>query len=812
MVKTLAVVLAAILVVASITGSSFIVQAQEQQQPTSLGMAQKESENSAAKITISNDAVQAGSTVKVSGKNFDPGSQISIYFMSALQANFTSSGRNALILQQLATNNSSNSGQQTTASASSAASAKAAGSNSSSKTNSPSSDIIGDAFRTLQNMFHIGNNNDNNTTTNISGTNVNGSTPDLGAVASSNLKGHMLVMLSNKVTNGTINIECNNDKIAQSIINKTRLVNLVAEPGIYSDCSIALTEQNSTYSGNVGNMTVIAAANSNIGYEDSKIGSAKANTQGSFAKSVTIPATAKIGQYAVLTTEGNISEDMNSSSVASVAAVAKISIISKSTTNSNITEPTMTTNTTTTAGQQGIINSTITNNNTITGNTTIIPSSPIQNLTATTNSSSSQNQTENGNTTSTTISNTTESENKTNNSNGTAAKASVQVGEQNAQQGSPLTVSGQGFAPNQPVQVFINNIQITNVITNIGGSFNTIVIVPTTVNAGSANIVVKTEQINISKNVNIVAPPPEEQNIGPSTLHFTAVSATNKAQVFDGAPVTIFDTNNGRIVGSGKTPMDINLDAGIYSVFYSNFKSFKFASAQPGAWTNTPNGGSGLITVIEGKNMTVAAMYTQILPTPKPPITTDNSLTLRSIDINGNPITGMFVTVYDANTGQTIGQGFTEDRVEHLKPGTYPIFFANFGQLAFVSASPGNWVQTPFGGAGLVTIPDDGSNHSIIVSAKYEKIPAPQPQFHIQAPLNIGGQIFSITSNQTEPEEGPLVMSGTFAIKVDSEQNPLNSNLTAYFMSVREDSSNNVQLDSQSSRNHETLSRTLQDL
>jgi hypothetical protein len=144
--------------------------------------------------------------------------------------------------------------------------------------------------------------------------------------------------------------------------------------------------------------------------------------------------------------------------------------------------------------------------------------------------------------------------------------------------------------------------------------------------------------------------------------------------------------------------------------------------------------------------------------------------------------------------------------MDHLKPGTYPIYFANFGQLSFVSASPGNWVQTPYGGAGLVTIPDDGSNHNIIVTAKYQKIVTPSPpQFRIRAPLNIQGQIFSITSNQTQPEEGPLIMSGSFAVKVDSEQNPLKANITAYFMSARGDSNSNVELDSQSSRNFETF-------
>jgi hypothetical protein len=142
--------------------------------------------------------------------------------------------------------------------------------------------------------------------------------------------------------------------------------------------------------------------------------------------------------------------------------------------------------------------------------------------------------------------------------------------------------------------------------------------------------------------------------------------------------------------------------------------------------------------------------------------------------------------------------------VDHLKPGTYPIFFANFNQLAFVSASPGSWVQTTFGGAGLVTIPDDGSNHNVVVTAVYDRTTTTtEEQFHIQSPLDVKGNIFSITSNGTRPE-GPFVMSGSFALKV-SDEDPAKASFSAYFVSAREDSNENVQLDSQRSRDHDTF-------
>ncbi|MBV7591667.1 hypothetical protein KVQ90_24735, partial [Escherichia coli] len=119
--------------------------------------------------------------------------------------------------------------------------------------------------------------------------------------------------------------------------------------------------------------------------------------------------------------------------------------------------------------------------------------------------------------------------------------------------------------------------------------------------------------------------------------------------------------------------------------------------------------------------------------------------------------------------------------------GTYPVFFANFEDLEFVSASPGMWIQTPFGGVGLVSIPDDGEDHNIVVTAEYNRTTVvEEDQFNIQAPLDLEGNIFTITSNQTRPE-GPFVMSGTFALRVSDEE-PVSATLSAFFMSSREDS------------------------
>jgi hypothetical protein len=121
----------------------------------------------------------------------------------------------------------------------------------------------------------------------------------------------------------------------------------------------------------------------------------------------------------------------------------------------------------------------------------------------------------------------------------------------------------------------------------------------------------------------------------------------------------------------------------------------------------------------------------------------------------------------------------------------------------FLSASPGTWIQTSFGGVGFVTIPDDGEDHNIVVAAQYNRTTVVEERFNIQAPLDVGGNIFTITSNQTRPE-GPFVMSGTFALRVSDEE-PVSATLSAYFVSVREDSNENVDLESQRSRDHDTF-------
>ncbi|HEX2107434.1 MAG TPA: hypothetical protein VHF28_06860 [Nitrososphaera sp.] len=571
-----------------------------------------------------------------------------------------------------------------------------------------------------------------------------------GGVSGQNL---LFVLEDGPPVNGTMSLDCEDVNIAQGQINGS-ISTLAASPGVYNECSISITDGDITNAGEIDEL--IISSDSEEDFATSLVASTTADEEGTFESSLTVP-NVEGGEYAVLA----VAEDRR-------MAISELSVVA--------VEPV----------EEPVINATAAN--TTEGaimNETITPPPPpeeeeVEEEDAATTPSTAQNQTDTGE----------------------EDEPTVQLDETSAQPGSPLAISGDGFQPNTPIQVFINNVQITNVITNVEGSFNTVVIVPTTVTTGSAQVVVRTQQTNIIQNINVIGLNGAAE--GPSTLRLTAVSATDNGEALRNAPVTIFDASSGEVIERGRTPMDIELQEGTYSIFYSDFGRFEFESAEPGRWINTADGGSGLITIREGRNTTVTALYSERpAPPPPPPRVTDNSLILRAQDTQGNLIQGMFATIYDAEAAEKIDQGFTELRVDDLPPGTYPIFFANFEDLVFLSASPGTWIQTPFGGVGLVTIPNDGEDHNIVVTAQYNRTTVVQEQFNIQAPIDVVGNIFTITSNQTRPE-GPFVMSGTFALRVSDEE-PVSATLSAYFMSAREDSNENVDLESQRSRDHDTF-------
>ena len=773
MAKPITVILAVVLLLSAsgTVGSFYFVSSQGQ------------TTTEPAELTLSESEASPGSVIEVEGINFGANSQVSIYFMSAEEADLADGS--AFVLQGIDANQSTITTEP--------------------EGTSTFFDADGDDLHTLRDLL--------DTTTSISEQNL------------------LVVLEEGAPVNGTMSLECEDENIAQGRINGT-IGTFGASPGTYNECSLSISDADITDTGEIEELVVVS--DSEEDYENSLVTTETANEEGTLESSVTVP-NVEGGEYAMLA----VADDRRTAvSALSVTVAESVTEPTADTSAANATEGIIMNETIIPAPEEeeelaeeestefltvgiisnateGVAPATFEFQADITGGTE--PYTYLWNFGD--GSEGSDEQTvvhtfEEAGTYNVTLAATdTDNQNASDSieinveappteEEGGGEEPTVQLDETTVEPGSPLAISGEGFQPYTPIQIFINNVQITNVITNVEGSFNTVVIVPTTVAAGSAQVVITTEQTTVVQNVNIIQP--DERTEVPSTLRLTAVSATDNGEALRNAPVTVFDASSGEVIERGRTPMDIELQEGVYSIFYSDFGRFEFESAEPGRWIDTPDGGSGLITIREGRNTTVTALYSERPAPPPPPRVTDNSLTLRAQDPQGNPIQGMFVTIYNAEAAEKIEQGFTELRVDDLPPGTYPVFFANFEDLEFLSASPGTWIQTPFGGVGLVTIPDDGEDHNIVVTAEYNRTTVvEEEQFNIQAPLDLEGNIFTITSNQTRPE-GPFVMSGTFALRVSDEE-PVSATLSAFFMSAREDSNENVDLESQRSRDHDTF-------
>jgi PKD repeat protein len=756
-------------------------------------------------LTLSETEASPGSVIEVEGINFGANSQVSIYFMSAEEADLTDGS--AFVLQGIDANQSTTTEPEGT---------------------NTFFDADGDALHTLGDLLELstdqGGNDTTGTTTSISEHNL------------------LVVLEEGAPVNGTMSLECEDVNIAQGRINGT-VGTFGVSPGTYNECSISISDADITDTGEIEELVVVS--DSEEDYENSLVISETANEEGTFESSVTVPNVEE-GEYAILAVADDrrtavsalsvtVAETVTEPAANATEGIMNETIIPAPEEEEELAEEESTELLTVgiiSNGTEGVVPATFEFQANLTGGTepytyiwnfgdgseesdeqTVLHTfeeAGTYNVTLAATDTDNQNAFDSieisveelaeeggGEAATTTVQNQTQN----NQTDIGEEEPTVQLDETSAEPGSPLAISGEGFQSDTPIQIFINNVQITNVITNVEGSFNTVVIVPTTVAAGSAQVVIRTEQTNIIQNVNIIQL--DGRTEGPSTLSLTAVSATDNGEALRNAPVTVFDAISGEVIETGRTPMDIELQEGTYSIFYSDFGRFEFESAEPGRWIDTPDGGSGLITIREGRNTTVTAIYSEQPVPPPPPRVTDNSLTLRAQDTQGNLIEDMFVTIYDAEAAEKIEQGFTEIRVDDLPPGTYPIFFSNFEDLEFLSASPGTWIQTPFGGVGLVTIPDDGEDHNIVVTAEYNRTTIVEEQFNIQAPLDLEGNIFTITSNETRPE-GPFVMSGTFALRVSDEE-PVSATLSAYFMSAREDSNENVDLESQRSRDHDTF-------
>jgi hypothetical protein len=691
-------------------------------------------------IVLNSSQVTQGSSIQISGSNFNPSGNVNLYLLSAAPAQFQ--GGNLTLLQQ--------------------AQAPPASTQPASSSTTTNGNIFSFALSKLEDMFHFG------------------SSTGTAASQSSTGNGRVFVILDSQFQNGTITLNCDSKDTGSTSFSSSSgraTVWLSPPSGSYNTCSVDIKSNGETASASLGPLSITsssAGATTTEFSDKDRIASVAADSQGSFSVQATVASDIKAGNYAVTAIQNNL---------AGFEQVSVTALPSSTTTTTSNQTSTSTTSTTTNSSAASVQNSSNSNS----GPSLISGSN--SNVSSVVNSSSLAQ-----------ILRNNSQATGTNTTAGQTSNATVQLNNSTASPGTQITVSGHGFRPASQVQIFINNVQITNVITNIEGSFNSVIVVPASISAGSAQVQVRSGQTNITQNVTVVSQ--TNQNTGPATVSFESISAVDSSSLI-GAPVTVFDTSTGQVVGSGKTPLKLDLSGGTYSVFYSNFNNYQFASASPGQWTRVNDGGAGILTVQAGQTFTVTATYNQAsLPSP-PPVSPSNSMTLNSIDTSGNQIQGMFVTVYDSS-GKKIDQGFTPLTVQGLAAGTYPIFFANFANLVFQTAVPGTWVQTPYGGSGLVSIVNTGQSQNIAVTAVYARTSAQPQAFNLNAPLDIKGYIYTITSNQTTPQ-GPFVISGLFTLKVDSAGTPGSASFSAHLVSARDDANLNVRLDSQASRDEHTL-------
>src|ERR671918_172769 len=202
-----------------------------------------------AELTLSESEASPGSVIEVEGINFGANSQISIYFMSAEEADLTDGS--AFVLQGIDANQSTTTTTEP-------------------EGTSAFFDADGDALHTLGNLL------------------------DTTSVSEHNL----LVVLEERVpVNGTISLECEDENIAQGLINGT-IGTFGASPGTYNECSISISDDDDIIdTGEIEELVVVS--DSEEDYENSLVASETANEEGTFGSSVTVP-NVEGGEYAIL--------------------------------------------------------------------------------------------------------------------------------------------------------------------------------------------------------------------------------------------------------------------------------------------------------------------------------------------------------------------------------------------------------------------------------------------------------------------------------------------------------------------------------
>src|SRR5215216_746031 len=212
-------------------------------------------------LTLSESEASPGSVIEVEGINFGANSQVSIYFMSAEEADLTDGS--AFILQGIDANQSTTIEPEDT---------------------STFFDADGDALHTLGDLLELSTDQGGNDTT---------ITTDTTSISEQNL---LVVLEEGTLVNGTMRLECEDVNIAQGRINGT-VGTFGVSPGTYNECSISISDADITDTAEIEELIVVS--DSEEDYENSLVISETANEEGTFESSVTVPNVEE-GEYAIL--------------------------------------------------------------------------------------------------------------------------------------------------------------------------------------------------------------------------------------------------------------------------------------------------------------------------------------------------------------------------------------------------------------------------------------------------------------------------------------------------------------------------------
>lgn len=220
--------MAAMFVVASGALGSFYLAGAQEQDTTDTSATEN------AEVTLGSMQVQSGSTLDVNGNNFGAHSDVSIYMMSAVQAELEDG--TAIILQEALTAAGNES-------ATTAEVEESAGGN-----------FLDEASNTLRGSLGFGNSDDNHADASVTTGNDNATT------------GYLLIVLYVELENGTLTLESDDQDVAEGAVNAdSNLVNLAAAASAYDKCSISISDGDSIVdAGEISSMAI--AADSDEGY------------------------------------------------------------------------------------------------------------------------------------------------------------------------------------------------------------------------------------------------------------------------------------------------------------------------------------------------------------------------------------------------------------------------------------------------------------------------------------------------------------------------------------------------------------------